>query len=124
MSYRYNEDMEPPAPYCDILVSNPNLSRQVNLPALFDTGCDISIIPLDSANELGLEVKGTGALEGVTGDVTELSTFEVYLSVDRSAREKLEVMGWHESFAILGRDVLNRYLITLDGPNLTLTITR
>ena len=122
--HRYNEDLEPPAPYCDVLVSNPNLSRQVNLPALLDTGCDISIIPLDSANELELEVKGTGALEGVTGDVADLPTFEVYLSVNQSTREKLEVMGWHEDFAILGRDVLNHYRITLDGPNLTLTITR
>ena len=124
MLHRYNEDLEPPAPYCDVLVSNPNLSRQVNLPTLLDTGCDISIIPLDSANELELEVKGTGALEGVTGDVADLPTFEVYLSVNQSTREKLEVMGWHESFAIMGRDVLNHYHITLDGPNLTLTITR
>ena len=122
--YRYNEDIEPPAPYCDVLVSNPNLSRQVNLPALLDTGCDISIIPLDSANELGLEVKGTGALEGVTGDVADLPIFEVYLSVGRSTRERLEVMGWHEDFVLLGRDFLNNYHITLDGPNLTLTITR
>ena len=106
------------------MVSDPALNFQLVLPALLDTGCDISIIPLGSANELGLEVKGTGTLEGVTGDVADLPTFEVYLSVNPNAQEKLEVMGWHEDFAILGRDILNNYHITLDGPNLTLTISR
>ena len=38
--------------------------------------------------------------------------------------EEVEVHSFPMPFAVLGRDILNQYHITLDGPNLTLTVTR
>ena len=47
-----------------------------------------------------------------------------FISVGDGPPAELEVYGFDLPFAILGRDVLNLYHITLDGPNQTLTITR
>ena len=122
--YRYNEEAKPPAPYCDTSVSDSALSRQVTLTALIDTGSDISAIPPNTARGLGLQFLGTGIVEGISGEGVVMPMFEAFLSLDQRAWERFEVLGWQEDFALLGRDILNNYRITLDGPTLTLTIER
>ena len=121
--YRYNEDIVPPAPFWEIQISHTTLALSANLSALLDTGSDKSFIPLSMANELELLFLGMGVVEGINGDGEYRPIFDALISMDRSTWDALEIMGWHENFAILGRDVLNRYHITLDGPNLALTIT-
>ena len=122
--YDYSQEFKPPAPYFGILVSASALSPQVTVPALMDTGSDASAVPLELAGSLGLQLLGTGAVQGVTEGQTIRQIFEAFLSIDQRAPQKFEVVGWHEDFALLGRDILNNYRITLDWPNFTFTIAR
>jgi predicted aspartyl protease len=89
-----------------------------------DTGSDASAVPLELAGNLGLQLLGTRAVQGVAEGQTIRQIFEAFLSIDQRALQKFEVVGWHEDFVLLGRDILNNYHITLDGPNLTFTIAR
>ena len=122
--YRYNEEIVPPAPFCDIRVAHTDIPHPVTLNALLDTGSDMSFIPVKVADELELQFLGTGIVEGISGEGVSRPIFYALISVDHSPWGELEVMGWHTDFALLGRDILNQYHITLDGPNLTLTISR
>lgn len=122
--YRYNDAVIPPAPYCDALVSNFDRSRQVTLEVLLDTGSEVSLIPLNVARRLGLRYRGMGQVEGVTGERVANHIFQAFISVDQNTPRETEVMAWNQDSALVGRDILNHYQITLDGPNLTLTIAR
>lgn len=122
--YQYNESVKPAAPYCGALISNFDRSRQVTIEALLDTGSEISLMPLNIARRLGLRYLGMGGVEGVSGERVARHIFQAFVSIDQNAPRETDVMAWNEDLALLGRDILNRYHITLDGPNLTLTITR
>ena len=50
--------------------------------------------------------------------------FSAYISVEEGPSEYLEFYSIDLPYAVLGRDILNRYHITLDGPNQTITIAR
>lgn len=124
MSYKFNEAFEPPAPYCSILIETFDGSRQATLEALLDTGSDISFVPLNVARRLGLRYLGTGRAEGIGGERVARHIFQAFFSLEREASRETNMMAWNEDLALLGRDVLNQYHITLDGPNQSLTITR
>ena len=62
--------------------------------------------------------------EGVFGSLQREAVFEVFIAVEQDAPERCTVLGWRGRFALLGRDILNLYHITLDGPNQTLTISK
>ena len=121
--YKYNETVKPPAPYCGALVSNFDSSRQATLEALLDTGSEISLIPLNVARRLGLRYQGTGQVQGITGERVARHIFQAFISIDQNTTRETDVMAWNEESVLLGRDILNHYHITLDGPNLTLTIS-
>ena len=73
---------------------------------------------------LGVESVDSALSEGVFGSLQTGAVFEVFAAVEQGAPERFRVLGWRGRFALLGRDVLNQYQITLDGPNQTLAITR
>ena len=121
--YPYSEDFVPPAPYCEILLSDAGNVSQRRLGALLDTGADITAIPLNVARRLDLQHRGIVFVEGSVGERVARHTFSASLSLDGISWTALRVMAWNQDLVLLGRDVLNQYHITLDGPNQTLTIT-
>ena len=105
-------------------ISGAAQTRAVTVPALVDTGSDVTSIPLAAAQALGLLPVGPALVEGVAKAQIERTIFAAFLSIEQGEPERFEVIGWPEDIALLGRDILNKYVITLDGPNLTLTIDR
>ena len=96
----------------------------MNVHALLDTGADSSALPNDIIGLLGLQQINAGFVGGLTESRTLGPIYEASISIEEGHQEDLEIYGLNLPFAILGRDVLNHYHITLDGPNLTLTIAR
>jgi hypothetical protein len=56
----YQDDgFDPPAPVAQVtLLSTDNAGRSVDVPMLMDTGADVSLIPHDVVESLGLSVSG------------------------------------------------------------------
>lgn len=98
---------------------------------LIDTGAQVSVLDLDSALRLGLPetgvptpvagVAGTALARQFTGllhlpqwNITVATTF-VSLSLREGEGQGL--------LAIVGMDVLSEYVLTLDGPNKTITLS-
>ena len=123
-TYNYVRYLDPPAPFLDIGASADEISDPSLIPAQLDTGADASSIPIDLADELGLQVTGNVVLYSATGDRAIRNIYEVFFTVEQYSPVKCRVTMWHEDYVLLGRDILNQYHITLDGPNLTLTVTR
>jgi predicted aspartyl protease len=118
----YSAGFRPPAPVLPVLLRAPNGGAGLGLLALLDTGADLSVIPSTAAVALGLPKVSTTRIVGVTGVAESTPVHAAVLEVT-GEEHLLEVVAWGDE-AILGRDVLNRMLLELDGPRRMLTVGR
>lgn len=116
----YDRSVYPPAPFVDIRISPP-LSPALGPPlqAKLDTAADISCIPVDLVERLGLLPARTVPVEGYDGIQEVVYSYTVTLEVADARFRHLEVVLIPEKYALLGRDVLNHFYIQLNGPDLT-----
>lgn len=104
-----------PAPGCQVAISNEKGSLAVR--ALIDSGASVSFIPYTIVMALGLRPIGDYPLRTASHAFTE--TREFY-SAD------IEFLGYifrsmplfrsDHDFVLIGRDIMNRYVIELNGP--------
>jgi hypothetical protein len=120
--YAYNRQVTPPAPFVHVSVRAPREgSAEVVVPAQLDPAADLSVIPGRLVEQLQLVPLDSVATLGFGGHLMTLPTFLVELQVRGLAPVTLKVLASHdEPYALLGRDILNRFTIVLDGPNLVL----
>jgi predicted aspartyl protease len=117
-TYRYAA-ANPPAPFVLVIVSNPDgTATAPDLPARVDTGADRTVIPNTLVGLLGLPEVGRLVFAGLAGQEIELPVYQVRLVVRDLDPILVEVAASDgEPHVLLGRDVLNRYRVVLDGPN-------
>lgn len=94
-----------------------------SVEAIVDTGSDASLIPLGRLLELGAEETAPGWLVTITGERKPISLFFIDVYVGESALSGIRVIaGPDTNEVIIGRDVLNKLPLFLDGPESTLII--
>ena len=122
--YAFNRQVTPAAPFVHLTVSAPSDGApSVEVPAQIDTGADVTIIPGRLVDALNLVPLDSISAVGLGGHLVTLPTFLVELRIRELNPVKIKVLASHdEPFALIGRDMLNRYTILLDGPNLALEI--
>ncbi len=120
----YSRDFDPPAPFMDVIIAASNDSGpQRSVGTLLDTGAEISIIPQQIAHELELSPYAEMIIEAFDGRRQRVNLYAVTLEVAGTHLSPVRAVAYPSSYAILGRDVLNRFLTTLDGPHLSFEIT-
>jgi predicted aspartyl protease len=106
-------------PVVRVRVSPPDGVNAATIPMIVDTGSDRTLLPASVVRELGLprvtavKVKGIGEAEieaTIHGAVVAFGRF----------RSLVRVIAFLDE-ALLGRDVLNQLVTTLDGPERTLS---
>jgi predicted aspartyl protease len=116
-SFPYDRAHEPPAPVVPVLLTSPLGAGGVVLPALIDTGADCTLMPTRVARQLKLPMIGRIRVKGVTGNPRAVAVYAARLQLAGfTVLARIAALG---SETILGRDLLNRWRITLDGPRLT-----
>ena len=123
MMYNYSGRVNPPGPFLNLRVAAAADSPALSVPALLDTGSDVTIVPEYIERDLALAAAEPGLAQGVLGPMSSEPRFIAYISVEQGPPHRVKVLRWAGHFAILGRDILNHYVLTLDGPNLTFTIS-
>jgi predicted aspartyl protease len=95
----------------------------VEYPAQLDTAADLSVVPWRIVEELQLDQLGEIEALGFGGHLMTMPTFLVQIQLRGLAPQVVEVLASaEEPYVLLGRDVLNRFRVTLDGRNLVLEI--
>ena len=80
-------------------------------------------MPLRHAEALSLPTIGEMLVGGLGGSVEVLSVYAVVLGVHTLQPRLLEIAAHpDEAWILLGRDVMNDYLMSLNGPRLALEI--
>ena len=119
--YRYNQQQQPPAPFVYVTVHTPD-DRRVSerYPALVDSGAAITVIPAEVAEQLALLKYSEVTLADWMDFTVTVSAYWVNLTIHEIPINGVKVVAAQVPYLILGRDVLNQFHITLDGPHLAL----
>jgi predicted aspartyl protease len=113
----YDSSLDPPAPLLQITVAGiVGTGHREAVPALLDTGSDVTAIPARLVDPLRLYPIGRLRLEDVEARTASVFTYAVQLTVAGVTTPRLEVILTGFDFAVLGRDVLNRFYLLLNGP--------
>ncbi|MEN6452466.1 MAG: retroviral-like aspartic protease family protein [Thermoguttaceae bacterium] len=119
----YDSRFDPPAPVAAINVRTVDRRKRVSNVSMFiDSGADVTVLPASVVSQLGLPNHGNREVTAFDGSESVAASVEcevlflgqvyrgVYLVVD-------------DQYGLLGRDVLNRVSLLLDGPRLTWEVT-
>ena len=107
-----------PVPEALIEISNPaNPSKSCQVNALVDSAADMTFIPESDIKSLGNLVSGIIKIRDANGNIKTMRTYFINLKIAEYNLPGLEVIAIPFTNALLGRDILNRFKIVLDGPN-------
>jgi hypothetical protein len=126
-SFAYDSsEFAPPAPAAWVELRSPGSragSKPEKILALMDTGADGSTIPLDLITRLDLQKVGEVKVAAYDADPTNEDDFKVQpeysvLLILAPLPPKIVrvIPSENDAYAIIGRDLLNDWLLTLDGP--------
>ncbi len=120
-SYLYSTTYEPAAPVLEIKVYSPDqIKPEVSLTALADYGADATMIPRDLLKKIGARYAETRQLRGVSGLAYPVKLYLVTVRIARHTIYGIRAVAIEpKSEPIIGRDVLNQLVVTLDGPATT-----
>lgn len=121
---RYSAEFDPPAPLIRFTVYCPvDHGRAAGIRGELDSGADISVVPQRVVDELQLIPRRVMVAQGYDGAQNQWATYVVDLEVEGHLIDYVEVIALPRQDAILGRDVLNHFIVTLNGKELAFDVT-
>jgi predicted aspartyl protease len=118
MKIPYLDDYTPAIPVLQIRLGYPEESLRLGpLSAIVDTGADATILPRALVDELEAPFVDEAWLSSQWGEWFAVKTFTVDIGFDNLRLPAVRVVADERSEEIiLGRNVLNRLRLLLDGP--------
>jgi len=115
--FTYDSKYFPPAPVVTIklTVKETNLSA-TDLTALIDTGADASFAPLSVLESIQAGIGKVYHARSLWGETQSFSSFIVGIQMNGATLPGMVMLGYDGDEVVLGRDVLNRLWLELDGP--------
>ncbi len=107
----------PPAPVLPITLIGPDGDRTEVLNALADTGADVSLVPTAHLRQIAAPVAAEAMVRTPWGERHPVIVYLADILVTGTLLPSVYVIGDDlGSEVILGRDVLNRLRLFIDGP--------
>jgi len=115
----FDRDFTPPAPVADVVVTHPVSSvNSGGLRGKLDTGADLTVIPESLVPQLALGARAHVWARGYDGTFSQRPVYYVRLSLEGHELPAVRCIATDRRNVLVGRNVLNRFVITLDGRNL------
>lgn len=111
----YDANFNPPAPVVRVQIQNPDNGATAEIRAQVDTGSFMTALPESVVRELNLEPYSRVVAGSVDRQAILLSTFRVTLVVEGHVILRAEIATLDRDDALLGRDVLQHFILTLNG---------
>jgi len=120
MTTAYDTSSQPPAPFIEFEVVSPQDSTQRRpTQGLLDTGAEVSVLPVEILTALQIPKASDMSVESCDGSPTLVTTYIVTLRIADARLDSIEVVAAPMPYAVLGRDVLNHFILTLNGKDLS-----
>ncbi len=124
MSYPYDATFAIPFPSLPVVIRQIDGSAATSdLVALVDTGADVTAVPRNYLRMVQAEEAYTARIRSHWGESWPVSVYLVDLEIAEQLLPAVEVVGDDETEDILlGRNVLNKLTLLLDGPHETIDV--
>jgi hypothetical protein len=121
--FDYDTSQYPPQPVLEVVFASPESGRATpSLIAIVDSGADVSFVPIKDLKPLAVPMGETRRARSLWGERQEFKTFIVEVRIGDMILPGIEVMGYSGDEIVLGRDVLNKLWLGLDGPQRRLEV--
>ena len=121
--FRYNKRETPSAPYIELKIMPTGRARKpTKRQAKLDSGASITVIPESLIRRWRIPFVATIAVRGYNGHVSVRPTYKVDILIGTRRFDNLEVTIASRRNILLGRDIMNKLRITLDGARETVEI--
>lgn len=116
--FPHSRDFFPPAPALELGLRAPDGDKlRAPLSGIIDTGADITMVPLVVLEEIAAPVIDEVQLRSHWGDTTTVLSYLADIELDKDLFPGVEVVGdLHGDSVLLGRNVINKLLLLIDGP--------
>ena len=115
----YDRRFYPPAPVAAVTVAHPVTGEESGLlRGKLDSGADVTVIPERLVAQLWMTPKGRVWTRGYGGTYSRRPVYYVRLIVEGFDVPIVRCVAADRADVLLGRNVLNRFIITLDGKSL------
>ncbi len=116
LSFDYDRNYLPAFPVLEIRISasDPDSGREIT--ALIDSGSDATQIPLSILRAIGAREVDRRWVKDLAGIRYSVGVFGVQILIGDIVMPAMEVVGRSGTDeVIIGRDILNQYIVTLNG---------
>jgi len=122
-SHEYDSSYHPAMPVIEIQIRRRANHPAITLTAIVDSGADATLIPLRYLRQLQARKGQTKWISGTAGGRYEVDLYTVAVQIGEQQTHYLNVVGTeHQDEIIVGRDLLNQYIVTLNAPGHTVDI--
>lgn len=111
------ENFDPSAPVATVTLRHPATGASLSdVPMLIDTGADVTLLPREYADRLGVETESKAyEVQGYDGEIRLADAVKLeMIFLDRKFSGQFLLID--QSIGILGRNVLNALPILFNGP--------
>ena len=116
-SHDYDSSYYPAMPVIELQIRRRAGQPPLTLKAIVDSGADATMIPLHHLRQLQVRKGQTKWLSGTAGGRYEVDLFTVAVQVGEQSPQYIDVVGTERrDEVIVGRDLLNQYVVTLNAP--------
>lgn len=124
LTFNYDHNYQPIAPVLEILVDGYDDAKpSVSVLAFLDSGADGTMLPRNILDQIGAEFEDSVMLRGTAGGVQRTDRFTVRIGIGGQEVHAISAVAMpNNSEPIIGRDILNHFAITLNGPAATTEI--
>jgi predicted aspartyl protease len=124
VSQPYLAAYTPPIPALEIALCLPEGRSLEPVSALVDTGADATIVPMHFIQQPGLRSVETAYIRTPWDERRSVKIYLLDIQTENGALPGVEVVGDEVGRElILGRNVLNKLILLLNGPALTTTVS-
>jgi predicted aspartyl protease len=111
---------EPDAPECDVTLSWNG--RSITVSALIDSGAGLTTIPASVISSLSLQRVGDMFIRGAQGPRQKRGLYRANIEFLGIAFDNHPVVELDRNEMLVGRDILNKHRLLLDGPQLSFSL--
>jgi predicted aspartyl protease len=115
LTFEYNETIDPAIPVLEVNVDGYSDRPPYTLTALIDSGADCTMIPVEVLEAVEASYEDSMRMRGVVGESQIVDRYLVGITIGQLTIPVVQAIANNEE-AIIGRDVLNKLLLTLNGP--------
>jgi hypothetical protein len=123
-THDYDSSYNPAMPVIELQIRRRAGQSPLALKAIVDSGADATMIPLHYLRQLSVRKGQTKWLSGAAGGRYEVDMYTLAVQIGEQPAKYIDVVGIErQDEIIVGRDLLNQYVVTLNAPGHTVEVS-